>query len=137
MTERLSSSASQPATFRVTLALVEKITLALVGIGSVEPSALVASSGNTFSREELGVLQKNGAVGDLCLRFYDANGREVRGPLTNRVIGIDLERLRRIPKSVAICGGKRKFAAILGGLRGRWVNTLVTDQYTAERLAKA
>jgi DNA-binding transcriptional regulator LsrR (DeoR family) len=27
-------------------------------------------------------------------------------------------------------------SAILGGLRGKWINTLVTDQYTADRLAK-
>jgi DNA-binding transcriptional regulator LsrR (DeoR family) len=70
------------------------------------------------------------------LRFYDANGREIKGPLGNRVIGIDLERLRRIRTAVGIAGGKRKFAAILGGLRGKWINTLVTDQYTADRLAK-
>jgi Putative sugar-binding domain len=30
----------------------------------------------------------------------------------------------------------RKFTAILAGLRGKWINTLVTDQYTADRLAK-
>ena len=121
---------------RETFELFDKITLALVGIGSVEPSALVASSGNTFSEEELGIIKDTGAVGDICLRFYDENGREVKGPFGNRVIGIDLERLRRIRTSVGIAGGKRKFAAILGGLRGKWINTLVTDQYTADRLAK-
>jgi DNA-binding transcriptional regulator LsrR (DeoR family) len=41
-----------------------------------------------------------------------------------------------IRTAVGIAGGKRKFAAILGGLRGKWINTLVTDQYTADRLAK-
>ena len=120
-----------------TIALFEKVTLALVGVGALEPSALVASSGNTFSQEELEALQKNGAVGDICLHFYDANGREVRGVFDGRVIGIGLETLRRVPRSVALCGGKRKFAAILGALRGQWINTLVTDQYTAERLVKA
>jgi DNA-binding transcriptional regulator LsrR (DeoR family) len=119
-----------------TCALFEKITLALVGVGSVQPSALVASSGNTFSEEELETMQKNGAVGDICLHFYDANGKEVKEPLGNRVIGIDLERLRRVRTTVGIAGGKRKFASILGALRGKWINTLVTDQYTAERLAK-
>jgi DNA-binding transcriptional regulator LsrR (DeoR family) len=98
---------------------------------------LVASSGNAFSREELEALQKDGAVGDICFRFYDAEGRPVKGAFDGRVIGIDLEGLRRVPRSVALCGGKRKFAAILGALRGRWVNTLVTDQFTAQRLAKA
>src|SRR5215469_4554155 len=45
-----------------TLALFKKVTLALGGIGSLEPSALVASSGNVFSRVELESMQKNGAV---------------------------------------------------------------------------
>jgi DNA-binding transcriptional regulator LsrR (DeoR family) len=38
---------------------------------------------------------------------------------------------------VALCGGKRKFSAILGALRGKWINTFITDQYTAQRLVKA
>ena len=119
------------------VALFEKVSLALVGVGVLEPSALVVSSGNTFSREELEGLQQNGAVGDICFCFYDASGREVKGALKGRVIGIDLESLRRVPRSVATCGGKKKFTAILGALRGKWVNTLITDQYTAQRLVKA
>jgi DNA-binding transcriptional regulator LsrR (DeoR family) len=119
------------------VALFEKVTLALVGVGVLEPSALVASSGNTFSRVELEDLQQNGAVGDICFCFYDANGREVRSALQGRVIGIGLESIRRVPRSVALCGGKKKFPAILGALRGKWVNTLITDQYTAQRLVKA
>jgi len=120
-----------------TVALFEKLTLALVGVGALEPSALVASSGNSFSRVELEDMQKSGAVGDICFCFYDANGREVRGALEGRVIGIDLQSLRRVQRSVALCGGKKKFPAILGALRGKWVNTLITDQYTAQRLVKA
>jgi DNA-binding transcriptional regulator LsrR (DeoR family) len=122
---------------RETVALFEKVTLALVGVGALEPSALVASSGNTFSRTELEDLQKSGAVGDICFCFYDANGHKVRSTLEGRVIGIDLESLRRVQRSVALCGGKRKFPAILGALRGKWTNTLITDQYTAQRLVKA
>jgi DNA-binding transcriptional regulator LsrR (DeoR family) len=76
-------------------------------------------------------------VGELCLRFYDAEGRPVKGALEGRVIGIELEALRRVPRAVALGGGRRKVAAILGALRGGWVNTLVTDQFTAQRLAKA
>ena len=120
-----------------TLALLEKVTVALVGVGTLEPSSLVASSGNIFSREELETVQRQGAVGDICLRFYDANGHAVGGTLNDRVIGMTLEDLRRVPRSVAICGGKRKFPAILGAVRGKWINTLVTDQHTAQRLAKA
>jgi DNA-binding transcriptional regulator LsrR (DeoR family) len=83
------------------------------------------------------MLQKQGAVGDICLRFIDAKGRPVKGAHDERVIGMDLERVRRVQRSVAVCGGKRKFAAILGAVRGRWINTLVTDQHTAARLVNA
>jgi DNA-binding transcriptional regulator LsrR (DeoR family) len=120
-----------------TVTLFGKVTLALVGVGALEPSTLVASSGNIFSEEELKSVQKQGGVGDICLRFYDAKGQPVRTALDDRVIGMTLDGLRRVQRSIAICGGKRKFAAILGAVRGKLINTLVTDQYTAERLAKA
>ena len=120
-----------------TVTLFGKVTLALVGVGALEPSTLVASSGNIFSEEELKSVQKQGGVGDICLRFYDAKGQPVRTALDDRVIGMTLDGLRRVQRSIAVCGGKRKFAAILGAVRGKLINTLVTDQYTAERLAKA
>jgi DNA-binding transcriptional regulator LsrR (DeoR family) len=52
------------------------------------------------------------------------------------VIGIDLDTFSRVPRAVAIAGGDRKHAAILGALRGRLINILITDQFTARRLAK-
>ena len=117
--------------------LFSKLTIALVGIGSIEPSSLVASSGNVFSRKELQEIRDRGAVGDICLRFYDANGQEVQDPAGNRVIGIDLDTFAHLPRAVAIAGGHRKYAAILGALRGKRINILITDQFTARRLAKS
>src|SRR5258708_15936662 len=51
----------------------------------MEPSALVASSGNIFSREELEALQRKGAVGDICFRFYDVKGREVKTDVSDQI----------------------------------------------------
>ena len=96
------------------MSLFGKLTIALVGIGSIEPSSLVASSGNVFSTKELQEIRDRGAVGDICLRFYDATGREVQDAAGNRVIGIDLETFRHVPRAVGIAGGNRKYAAILG-----------------------
>ena len=114
---------------------MEEITLAIVGIGALTPSKLLAASGNVFTEEELHELQELGAVGDICLRFFDADGVPVGSPLDDRVIGLDLEQLRKPKRAVGVAGGPRKFAAIQGALRGRFVNVLVTDRFTAERLA--
>ena len=115
----------------------ERITLALVGIGAVGPSALLASSGNTFSPVELAALEQLGAVGDICLRFFNGSGQPVRSPLDERVVGMRLEQLRPVRRAVGIAGGQRKTAAIKGALAGRWINVLITDQHTAGRLLQS
>lgn len=114
--------------------LFDHVTLALVGIGAVEPSKLLASSGNVFEPEALELLKKVGAVGDICLRFFDADGNPAVTPLNDRVIGMSLEQLRKIERTVGIAGGPRKTQAIRGALAGQWINVLITDNFTAERL---
>jgi len=59
-----------------------EVTLALVGIGALEPSSLLQSSGNIFSERELRALGERGAVGDICLRFYDASGARVESDVS-------------------------------------------------------
>jgi DNA-binding transcriptional regulator LsrR (DeoR family) len=117
-----------------TLSLFEKVTTALVGIGAVEPSKLLAESGNVFSAQELGLLRQNGAVGDILLRFFDAHGKPVDTVLNKRVISMSLDQLRKVKRAIGIAGGLRKYPAILGALRGGWINILVTDNHTAARL---
>jgi DNA-binding transcriptional regulator LsrR (DeoR family) len=119
---------------RGALDLFDQVTTALVGIGAIEPSKLLADSGNRFSIEELEALRIQGAVGDVLLRFFDAYGAPVNTPLNQRVISMRLEQLRRVDRSIGVAGGERKFAAILGAIRGGWVNVLVTDHLTARRL---
>jgi DNA-binding transcriptional regulator LsrR (DeoR family) len=119
---------------RDAMAMFDQVTIAIVGIGTVEPSGLLASSGNIFSPEELDMLRDAGAVGDICLRFFDAAGRPSLTPLDERVIGMTLDQLRQVKRAVGIAGGKRKLNAIRGALRGRLINVLITDRFTAQDL---
>ena len=119
------------------IALFKSITVALVGIGAVTPSKMLAASGNVFSAKELKSLSDRGAVGDICLRFFDADGAPVVTPLNDRVIAIELVDLARVERVVGIAGGRRKLAAIRGALRGRRINVLITDRSTADRLVRS
>ncbi|ONK09634.1 sugar-binding transcriptional regulator [Streptomyces sp. MP131-18] len=118
------------------LALFDGITVALVGIGSLEPSRVLASSGNVFSAAEIERLRAAGAVGDVCLNFFDAAGTPVDTGTAERVIGITPDGLRAVPRCVAVAGGRRKTEAVRGALRGGLVNVLITDRFTAERLTR-
>lgn len=116
------------------MVLFNEVTLALVGIGAVDPSELLADSGNIFSNEELDMLRNKGAVGDILLRFFNVSGQPVENSLDHRVVSMTLSQLRQVDRSVGVAGGKRKFNAILGALRGRLINVLITDCFTAQRL---
>lgn len=119
---------------RETIDLFGRLTLAIVGIGAVEPSELLARSGNVFSKQELAMLNEAGAVGEISFRFYDKNGKPVETPLNERVIGISLEELRKADRVMALAGGASKTAAIAGALELGIIDVLVTDKFTAARL---
>ena len=112
-----------------------ELTMAIMGIGSIEPSDVLATSGNAFAAEEREGLLAQGAVGDICHRIFRADGTLVRGELDDRIIAIPVENLMRIPRRVGIAGGARKLEAIHGALAGGLVTTLVTDLRSAEALA--
>lgn len=119
---------------RGTMDQFRRITVALIGIGALQPSVMLANSGNTFTSEELQDLARRGAVGDICVRFFDRQGRPVGGALDERVIGMSLDELRAVPRVVAVAGGERKAVAIQGALLGGYVDVLITDKFTAGRL---
>ncbi len=119
---------------RATTDLFEQVNVALVGIGSMEPSNILVSSGNAFSEREREQLRELGAVGDICFRFYDKTGKPIRSPLNQRVVGIELDTLKRIERVVGIAGGPGKVAAIRAALLSRRLNVLITDLETARNL---
>lgn len=122
---------------RATTDQFRRVTMALVGIGASQPSVMLANSGNTFTNEELHDLEARGAIGDVCLRFFDASGNPVGGPLDERVIGMSLDELRAVPRVVGVAGGARKVAAIRSAMLGGFLDVLITDKFTAEKLVAA
>jgi DNA-binding transcriptional regulator LsrR (DeoR family) len=119
---------------RGTMALFDELTITLAGIGSTAPSTRIRNSGNVFGDESEHVLEAAGAVGNICFRFFDREGRDVPSPYMDRVIGVELEQLRRVPRSVIACGGEAKHEALHAALLGGLVDVLVTDRFTAEYL---
>lgn len=113
------------------------LTTALVGIGNVAfDSEMQMLFGRYLDASTQVRLGRWGAVGDICMRFYDRNGHPIADGLRG-VIGLDLERLRRIPNVIAVAGGSEKSEAIIGALRGGYVDTLVTDEPTAQAIVAA
>lgn len=111
-----------------------QLTDALVGIGSLEPSPLLQRSGNAVAEADQDELRRLGAVGDVCFRFFDEEGKHVRSTFDQRVIGVTAKELLAVPRRIGVAGGERKFSAIRAALLGGWVNILITDLAMAHQL---
>ncbi len=117
-----------------TLRLASSVDVAIVGVGTLNQNSVVLSAGTILSDEDVKRLKKKKVVGDIALRFFDADGRPVDDELNDRIVGVTLEEIRAMPRVVAVAGGPEKLEAICGALRGKFVNVLVTDHDTAEKL---
>ncbi|GAA5055299.1 DNA-binding transcriptional regulator LsrR (DeoR family) [Thermocatellispora tengchongensis] len=124
----------QDSAVKEVMAQWRDLTVVLVGIGSLEPSPLLLRSGNAVSDADQAELRALGAVGDVCLHFFDAEGAPVDSAFDHRVVGIDVHTFRAVERRVAVAGGARKYSAIKAALKGAWINVLITDLDTATRL---
>ncbi len=119
-----------------TLELATKADVAIVGIGSVEPSISSLIRAGYITLEELAAIRARGAVGDVCARHFDIHGRILDIDINRRIIGITPEQLKKIRCVVGVAGGKAKAPAILGALRGGFIDVLVTDCETAKEVLR-
>jgi DNA-binding transcriptional regulator LsrR (DeoR family) len=112
--------------------------VAMVGIGTIGSGAKAAVlDGLHLTESESRAFGAQEPVGDICCRFFDAQGRPVTGAAYGRVLGVDLADLRRIPTVVAVATGAEKTVAVLGALRGGLVTGLVTDAALAHAVLTA
>lgn len=114
------------------LALARQADVVVVGLGSLESDQLYVQAG-LIEIDELASLQGR-AAGDICGRFFDRFGAEVVAPFADRTIGIELNDLRHARKSVGIAGGSDKIDPLLGALRGKYINILISDEFTIRQL---
>lgn len=116
-----------------TLALAASADVMLVGIGRPTENSVVQQAG-ILTAEEFSQLQALGAVGDISLRFFQADGRVIDHDVNRRIIGLDLNQIVAAPRVIAAAGGDEKFEVIRAALLGKLVKVLVTDDRTATRL---
>ncbi|RME81499.1 MAG: hypothetical protein D6775_13440, partial [Caldilineae bacterium] len=118
---------------RTALEHARRCDIAFVGLGNVGPDSTMVRT-NFLTPELMSQLQARGAVGDMLMRYFDADGRPVPTPFDSRIIAISWEDIRRIPYVVVMAAGPGKVDAILGALRGSLCRCLVTDEDTAQRV---
>lgn len=110
--------------------LWEKMDLIIVGIGNADASSRLFSFYDEDCRSRI---ENSNACGEINTHHFDINGNYL--PLIeDRTICASNEVMKNVGKKVAICAGVNKGRALLGAMRGNYIDTLITDSCTVETI---
>jgi DNA-binding transcriptional regulator LsrR (DeoR family) len=88
---------------------------------------------NLFDGRAKKEISNSAACGVINTSYFDINGTFIPLYEENK-IGIPLETLKKIPRKVIVCSGKPKADALLGALRGGYIDVLITDSLAVEAI---
>ncbi len=134
-TKEICDALRQEQQIEETLELGKKADIAIVGLGRPTSSSPVIRYG-ILNPDELTELEKQGAVGDIGLRFMDASGKKIQNEINNRIIGLDFEEYKNIRKLVGIAAGPEKYEVVKASLIGNLLSVLITDSEIGKRLVE-
>lgn len=112
-----------------TLAFCKKADLTFFGIAHVDETSPMARD-RFITPKECKTIQSAGGVGEIVGWVYDIQGNLLDEANNDRVTSAPLESDRSKP-TIGVAVGIEKAEAIVGALRGRFINSLITDEITA------
>jgi DNA-binding transcriptional regulator LsrR (DeoR family) len=124
---------SDPAIIK-TIQAWKRINTLILGIGAFPASPLLAASGNSIDQKNEIEIKNAGAVGEICLRYFDKDGRAMHPLIEERIIAIDYPLMNEAKRRIGVAGGVSKLNAIRAAIIGGWINVLITDSDVARLL---
>ena len=110
--------------------MADNLDVALLSCGGISSLTTSYRTGYLSEADRRSLIEA-GAIGDVLYNFIDEHGDLVAHEVNNRVISVNLARLRRTPERVLISGGKDKLVALRAAIRTVAPTTLILDEQTA------
>ncbi len=132
-TPEMADAIKQEDSVRQITSMVPLSQFNVIGIGGMNPEATLVSNG-MISGSDFRLLSMKGAVGDILCHFIDKDGCPVDSEYEARLISTPLDSLRSMGNIIGVAAGATKVPAILGTLRGSYIDVLITDEQTAQMI---
>ncbi|MBM3710339.1 MAG: sugar-binding transcriptional regulator [Actinobacteria bacterium] len=123
------------SSIREIIEMTDSIDAAVIGMSDIGPDSTMIKTGN-FKAEEFSKLEKLGVAGDVNLIFIDESGKQIESEIDERIVRIQIEKLKKIKNVIGIAYGQNKVRVIRGAIIGKIINILITDERTAEDILK-
>jgi len=113
--------------------MADSLDAVLVSIGGIA-SATTFYRGGFLTEADREALVARGAVGDVLFHFFNRQGELVDHPVNDRVMSVEVDRLRRAPVRILTSGGAEKTEALLGAMQLIAPTVFITDEESARRM---
>ncbi|CDX23281.1 Transcriptional regulator, DeoR family [Mesorhizobium sp. ORS 3324] len=113
--------------------MADRLDAVLVSIGGIA-SATTFYRGGFLDERDREALLSRGAVGDVLFHFYNRRGELLDHPINDRVMSVEVDRLRRAPLRILASGGHEKTEALLGAMHLIAPTVFITDEESARRI---
>ncbi len=134
--QKMRNSLLQEQSVAQAVGLARNASVALVGIGShgSSSSEMVLNEFNLSPSEREDIATNY--AGDIAARFYNSAGKMLSSLLDNRVIGLSLDEIRKIPRVIGVANGAEKVMGVIGAARSKLVDVLIIDLACANSILK-
>jgi DNA-binding transcriptional regulator LsrR (DeoR family) len=109
-----------------------RVTKAVITVGAWGPG--LSTVYDALSERERHGYRRQGGCAEIAGHLLDAEGRIVAPQLSERIIAIGLEELRRVPDVILLADSAKRAAATSAALKTGLFNGIVTDASLAEHL---
>lgn len=112
--------------------LIDQADATFVGIGQITEQSPLLLDG-FISDSDLKTVKNDGAVGEITSWLYDEHGQLLNNETNDKVVSYPLSNNATKPV-YGIAAGTDKVAAINAALKGKLINSLITNEYTAKAI---
>ena len=114
------------------LDIARRASIALVGVGTVDAEVSRFVQFTALSAEDLKhIAEDYEGVGEIGAYVYDIEGQPCASEYADRVIGLTLAEIQKIPFRIGVAASAAKALPIYGALRGGYIHALITDEAAA------
>jgi DNA-binding transcriptional regulator LsrR (DeoR family) len=111
------------------LDIAREATIALLGVGSVDDEVSRFVQFTALSSQDMcRIAETYGGVGEIAAYVYDVKGHSCADEYAQRVVGLTLDELRKIPFIIGAAATAIKSLPLYGALRGGYLDALITDE---------
>ncbi len=131
--EEVRESLTKEKAIKDVFNICRKLDMAVFGVGSIKNKKSSLYEGGFIDTEDI---TETNVEGDILGWQFNSEGKILDIPMNKRVIALSPDVIKEIPISIAVGTGSEKAGAILAGIKGKWFNTLISDDETINTILR-